>query len=189
VSGTRRERAPRAGRFAGLLLLAVAALAPAPAMAWVDPLPGTDGIAATDLGPSAIAGPGADLLAGIDLTASSQALGFWLGPIDDAALRARAVAASGLPVGADGEPIIGNLAEARALRTAIVRLHARADGRLTHAFVTQARALGVTDVSAFRSAPLVVARVTPAQAAALASVVGVQAVEPGGDVQLAMATA
>jgi len=166
-----------------LLLLAAALLAPSPVLAWTDPLdtrrPDPTSVARTALDATWLA----------DATAGPRALGFWLGPIGEDALRADALRASGLVITADGQPLIRTLVEARALRRATVRVHERANRRLTAAFRTAATALGVTELGAMRTAPLVVARVTPRQAAELAALSMVDAVEAGGDVQLAMASA
>lgn len=124
------------------------------------------------------------------VTGTTRVLGFWLGPVDDAALRTRAIARSGLPVDVHGTPVVRTLDDARALRRALVTVHARADRRLTEAFRQVAADLGVRDLASMTAAPLVVARVTPAQEAALRSsplVTGVE--ESDGDLSLAMATA
>ncbi len=183
MTGSRRERGPRLGRVGAVLLLAAAVLVPAPVLAWTDP-PGSEAPASSAparvmLDPAWVADP----------TAAPRALGFWLGPIDEDALRAEALEASGLALAADGTPRIRTLADARSLRRATLRVHERANRRLTAAFRATATTLGVTDLGAMRTAPLVVARVTPRQAAALAALPMVDGVEAGGDVRLAMASA
>lgn len=165
-----RRSATRLG--ASLLLLAALVL-PVPAASAGEAIPGpVVPRAVTD----ADAGP-------------SEALGFWLGPPDAEALRRQATLESGLPIGADGEPRILSLADARSWRAAAIAVHERANGALTSRFRVAAAALGVTSFGVMTSAPLVVARVTPAQAAALAASPMVAAVQPSGGVELQMATA
>jgi hypothetical protein len=141
--------------------------------------------------PAAAAAPDLLTAAPSSLAAGpTRVLGFWLGRVDEAALRERAIVRSGLPVDAAGLPVVRTLADARALRRALVAVHGRADRRLTDAFRAAAAGLGVRDLAPMTAAPLVVARVTPAQEAALRAsplVTGVEQSE--GDLSLAMTTA
>ncbi|MFN8619753.1 MAG: S8 family serine peptidase [Chloroflexota bacterium] len=178
MSGSRRPlgRPTRtARRIAGLLLAALAAL----------PVVAVPGVAAGS--------PGAAGLAGAVRVADpgrERPFGFWLGPSDDVATRDAAVAASGLPIGADGQPVVASLADARTLRHALLDAHAGVDGVLSARFLAAAAALGVRDATALTTAPLVMASVTPAQRRALAALDVVERVEPaGGPVRLQMASA